>query len=337
MKFDLWYNNNHKRLLVIPAIVLTLSLIYLVVFYVQTGDIINKDVSLTGGSIFTIYSGVPSLEVISYLSNNFSDFSVNSISDNAGNQIELIVTVPEYQTENVKSSLEDFFGYELTSENSSIETTSASLSEDFYRQLIVAVLLAFFWMSAVVFLIFSKGKKVKMLVIILNLFFGFFMGNLFFRLNLIFSLTIFMLFFVFLVYLYIKNSVPAFAVMLSAFADITMTLSVVNLTGMKLSIAGLVAFLMLIGYSVDTDILLTTRLLKRREGVNAALFRAFKTGVTMTLTSLVAVIAALIVVYSFNSVLNQIFIILLIGLCFDILNTWITNAGIIKWYVEAKG
>ena len=133
--------------------------------------------------------------------------------------------------------------------------------------------------------------------------------------------------------IYIKKSVPAFAVILSAFADIIMTLAVINLVGIELSTAGIVAFLMLIGYSVDTDILLTTRLLRRREGVNASLFKAFKTGMTMTITSIVAVMTALIAIYSFESVLNQIFTILLIGLGFDMFNTWVTNASIIKWYV----
>jgi preprotein translocase subunit SecF len=57
---------------------------------------------------------------------------------------------------------------------------------------------------------------------------------------------------------------------------------------------------------------------------------------TMTLTSIIAVLTALIAIYSFESVLNQIFIILIIGLCFDIFNTWITNASIIKWFAESK-
>jgi preprotein translocase subunit SecF len=104
-----------------------------------------------------------------------------------------------------------------------------------------------------------------------------------------------------------------------------------------MSSAGLVAFLMLIGYSVDTDILLTTRILKRHEGeLNERFFGAFKTGITMTLTSLLAVILALIVVSSFSVVLTQIFTILTIGLGFDILNTWITNASILKWYAGRK-
>ena len=162
------------------------------------------------------------------------------------------------------------------------------------------------------------------------------MGNFFFSINPILSAIIFFAIAIFLIKVYIKNSVPAFAVMLSAFANIIMTLAVVDLIGMKLSTAGIIAFLMLIGYSVDTDILLTTRLLKRSTGVNSALFGAFKTGTMMTMTSIIAITTALIVVYSFGSVLNQIFSILLIGLSFDLFNTWITNASVIKWYVETR-
>ncbi len=124
--------------------------------------------------------------------------------------------------------------------------------------------------------------------------------------------------------------------MLCAFSSIVMTIAVIEIVGMKISTAGIVAFLMLIGYSVDTDILLTTRLLKRKEGVNASLLGAFKTGTTMTITSIIAIATALIAVFSFSSVLNQVFTILLIGLTFDLFNTWVTNASIIKWYVETK-
>ena len=106
---------------------------------------------------------------------------------------------------------------------------------------------------------------------------------------------------------------------------------------MEISSAGIVAFLMLIGYSVDTDILLTTRILKRHEGtLNERLSGAFKTGMTMTLTSLFAIVSALIVVKSFSVILTQIFTIISIGLVFDIFNTWVTNVSILKWYAEQK-
>jgi preprotein translocase subunit SecF len=336
MAFNKWYDKNYKRLLIIPAAVLALSIIYLTIFYIQTGDIINKDVTLTGGTTLTVQTQASAQELETILSQTLSDFDIQTVSDNAGNQIQLIITVQEERIQEMEEAVEGYLNITLTSENSSRETTSASLSADFYRQLIIAVILAFFWMAAVVFFIFSTGKNLKFWTVVLNIAFGFFMGNFFLSINPILSAIIFISFSVVLIRTYIKNSVPSFAVMLSAFADIVMTLAIVNLLGIKISAAGIVAFLMLIGYSVDTDILLTTRLLKKHEGVNAALFRAFKTGATMTTTSIIAVAAALIVVFPFASVLNQIFIILLIGLGLDLFNTWITNASITKWYVETK-
>lgn len=139
------------------------------------------------------------------------------------------------------------------------------------------------------------------------------------------------------VFIIFRTFVPSTAVIVSAFADILMTLTLVNLLGIKMSSAGIVAFLMIIGYSVDTDILLTSRILRKYEGsINQKIFSAFKTGITMTLTSLLAILIALIIVKSFSVVLTQIFTILVIGLGFDILNTWITNVSILKWYANKK-
>jgi len=135
------------------------------------------------------------------------------------------------------------------------------------------------------------------------------------------------------VFIIFRNFIPS---IVSAFADILMTLVLVNLLGIPVSSAGIVAFLMLIGYSVDTDILLTTKVLKREGHLNERIFRAFKTGITMTLTSLLAITFALIIVSSFSNILTQIFMILAIGLGFDLFNTWITNVSILKWYDKRK-
>lgn len=139
------------------------------------------------------------------------------------------------------------------------------------------------------------------------------------------------------VFIIFRTAVPSGAVILSAFADILFTLVTINILGIKMSSGGIIALLMLIGYSVDTDILLTNRVLKRQEGsLNERLVGAFKTGITMTLTSLIAVAVALLVVKSFSITLTQIFTILTIGLMFDIFNTWITNVSILKWYANKK-
>jgi preprotein translocase subunit SecF len=155
--------------------------------------------------------------------------------------------------------------------------------------------------------------------------------------QLLFAILLAFLFMAIVVFIIFRNLVPSTAVIISAFADIVMTLALVDLLGIKMSTAGIIAFLMLIGYSVDTDILLTTRVLKIKEGsLNQRIFGAFKTGITMTFTSFFAFIFALLIVMSFSVVLTQIFTILVIGLGFDLLNTWITNVSILKWYMEKR-
>ncbi|MBD3249561.1 protein translocase subunit SecF [Candidatus Woesearchaeota archaeon] len=138
------------------------------------------------------------------------------------------------------------------------------------------------------------------------------------------------------VFFYFRTVVPSFAVILAAFSDIVVTMSIVNLMGMRLSTAGIAAFLMLIGYSVDTDILLTTRLLKRRQGtVMERVYGAMKTGLTMNITTMTAILVALFLAQS--DVIKQIMIILLIGLIVDMINTWIQNVGILRIYLGKKG
>ena len=138
------------------------------------------------------------------------------------------------------------------------------------------------------------------------------------------------------VFLYFRTFVPSIAVMISAFSDIVVTLAVVNILGIKMSTAGIAGFLMLIGYSIDTDILLTTRVLREKTGdVFERTIGAAKTGLTMSVSTIIAV--SLAITFSQSEVLNQIMTIVLIGLIVDILNTWLQNVGLLRWYVERKG
>jgi len=137
------------------------------------------------------------------------------------------------------------------------------------------------------------------------------------------------------VFYYFRIPIPSLAVILAAFSDIVVSIAIVNLLDIKVGTAGIAAFLMLIGYSVDTDILLSTRVLKRKEGtIYDRVISALKTGLTMNLTTLSALLVALY--FSNSPVLSQIMTILLIGLVIDIMNTWIQNAGILRWYMEKK-
>jgi len=132
-----------------------------------------------------------------------------------------------------------------------------------------------------------------------------------------------------------RSFVPSSFVVLAAFSDIVSTLAVVNFLDMRLGTAGIAAFLMLIGFSVDTDILLTTKVLKRK-GEGGSIFErtveAMKTGVTMSTCALVA--ATIGAIFTNSEVMRQIMIIVAIGTAFDLLYTWFQNAGILRWYME---
>ncbi|MFH1802082.1 MAG: preprotein translocase subunit SecF [archaeon] len=289
MTFSQWYDKSYKWLLVIPLILIIASVAYLWNFQNQQGDIIYKDVSLTGGTTVTVLdSTVDITSIKSQLSTQFPDLMIREISNfRTGEQKGFLLETQAEATE-IRPALEAVLGYQLTQDNSSTEFSGATLSQGFYHQLRLAIFLAFIFMAIVVFLIF-------------------------------------------------RTLIPSAAVVISAFADITMTLVVVDLLGIPLSTAGVVAFLLLIGYSVDTDILLTTRVLrKKEESINQRVFGAFKTGIVMALTSIVAIAVSLIIIYGSSDVLRQMLTILLIGLGFDIFNTWITNASIIKWYAESR-
>ena len=284
-----WYDKNYKLLFIIPAALLLFSLVYLYIFIGNTGDIIYKDVTLSGGTTITVFDSSVDIDNLkTNLKDEFSDLRARKISDfRTGKQLGFFVET-KAGVEEIEGALEEFLGYKLDRNNSSIEFSGATLSEGFYKQLRFAIILAFIFMAIVVFVIF-------------------------------------------------RTFVPSLAVILSAFADIVMTLAFVNILGMELSTAGIIAFLMLIGYSVDTDILLTSRLLKGRGGsVNARVWDSFKTGTTMTLTSIASISVSLLIIFNFSETLRQIFSILVIGLSFDLINTWFANAGILKWYVEKK-
>ena len=69
------------------------------------------------------------------------------------------------------------------------------------------------------------------------------------------------------VLLVFREPMVSLLVVISALADILTAAASMNLTGVQLSLGTVAALLMLIGYSVDTDILLSMRVLKRKGAV----------------------------------------------------------------------
>lgn len=142
------------------------------------------------------------------------------------------------------------------------------------------------------------------------------------------------------VFIVFREFVPSIGVILAALFDIIIAVGGMSLFHIPLSIASVGALLMLIGYSVDTDILLTTRLLKRKEGtVIERAKAAMKTGLTMSIAAIVAMSILYIVTVIFMpkaTTLSSISAVLIVGLCGDIITTWLMNLGILRWYIEIK-
>ncbi|MFB6140439.1 MAG: protein translocase subunit SecF [Halosimplex sp.] len=136
-----------------------------------------------------------------------------------------------------------------------------------------------------------------------------------------------------LIFALFRSFVPSIAVVASAFSDIVIPLALMNVFGIKLSLGAVAALLMLIGYSVDSDILLNNHILRRRGGFYESTYRAMRTGVTMTVTSISAMAVMWVVSSLFGiPLLPDLAIVLVFGLVADLMNTYLLNLSLLRWY-----
>ncbi|MFH1591923.1 MAG: MMPL family transporter [Candidatus Woesearchaeota archaeon] len=290
MSLEEFYNKNYKKLLVIPIVVFVLSIVYLTIFSLNHGDILEKDVSLKGGVSATFYidKEVGLEEIKSFLEKDLgsSDIFVRNLVGIESAQNGYIVEASGVEADTIKSVLERNLYVELTEENLFIEETGSRLGEGFYREMIFALVIAFVLMGVVVLIIY-------------------------------------------------RSLIPSMAIVFSALFDIVVTVALIDLFGIRISAAGIAALVLIMGYSVDTDILLTTRVLKIREGgIWDRIRGAAKTGLTMSVTTFGAMLVAFI--FSTSLVFRQMFLIIALGLVVDVIATYLMNTGILKMYMRRK-
>lgn len=136
-----------------------------------------------------------------------------------------------------------------------------------------------------------------------------------------------------LVFALFRSFIPSLAVVLSAFSDIMIPIALMNLLGIDLTLGTVAALLMLIGYSVDSDILLNNSVLRRTGAFYESVHRAMRTGVTMTITSIAAMtVMAVVATLLGVDLLRDIGLILVIGLFADLMNTYLLNVSLLRWY-----
>lgn len=290
-----WYTKHYKWLMIIPVVILIACLGIISSHYIQTGDFVDRDVSLKGGLTLTISTNIKAPDMEEYLSSKFtnSDILVRTLTEfGTDQQTGIIIEASDAREEDIKAAVQERMqkessGFLLAKDNYSAEQVGSALGESFYRQMLMAILLAFAFMAVVVLIAF-------------------------------------------------RSIIPSFTVVFCAFCDMVFPVAIMNLFGMRLSTAGIAALLMLIGYSVDTDIVITTKALRRQDegSVIDRMFDGMKTGLTMSLTTIVALTAGYFFSQSF--IIKEIFLIIILGLLYDIVVTYLFNTGVLVWWVRRK-
>ncbi len=140
------------------------------------------------------------------------------------------------------------------------------------------------------------------------------------------------------VFLIFRTFIPSFAVLVGATSDIIMALGAMAFFGIPLTLASFVTLMTLAALSLDTDMMLTIKTVKRREGTpRERAYDAFRTGFAMTTTVIVAfAILMFLGMYTHIPTYYQIGSVAVAGLIGDLIATWCLNSVLVLWYLEGK-
>lgn len=160
------------------------------------------------------------------------------------------------------------------------------------------------------------------------------LGNLFFEQvrNTLIIAFILMSVVIFVIY---RNLVSSFGIVFASLANILTTLALTSVLGIDISFAGFAGLLMLIAFTVDTNIVLTSKVMAHGvEGFMARYRKALVTGVTLIAT--ITATMAIVLFFSTSKLLVNIAEVLVIGFLSDLVYTWILNAGLLEIYFNRK-
>ena len=287
--FDFYYENQ-KKLLVIPVLVFLLSSSVLVNNKLQTGQFLDKDISLKGGTVITFQISEKIDDLESRVASSFGTEDVvirelnNALSHSfIGYEVQVGL---ELERDEAFSKISSIAGFELDETNSNFGLQSAIIASSFFQDAIKVFVIAFFLITFV------------------------------------------------MVY-YFRNLIPAVSIAFSTFADVIGIIAVLDLMGIKFGIATIGALLMITGFSTDSDVLLATYMMKRRD---SSLKIRMKQAIATELTMELAAYVSFGVMYFFSNValIKHIALVLLLGTLFDAMNTWILSAGLQRIYMERK-
>lgn len=109
-----------------------------------------------------------------------------------------------------------------------------------------------------------------------------------------------------------------------------------TILGIPLSLSSMAGILLIFGYAVNTNILLSTNVLRRKSGdARVRASRAMNTGIKMSTTSATALL--ILNLFTTAPELQQISAVIVIGILVDMVNTWLFNSGILLRHKAQKG
>ncbi|MDD5054178.1 MAG: hypothetical protein PHT91_02115 [Candidatus Nanoarchaeia archaeon] len=289
--FDIYYKE-HKKLFLIPFILLIFNISVLIYSYATTGNFVEMDSTLKGGVTLTFHYD---------LSINIEGLKEHLINGAETDDIDISII------RNMLSN--EMIGYEVVTEQGIAKELLVELIEEYINDELFEDDISFGSQSSVIGQNFAKEAG-----------WLFFIGAL-----LMLGVS----------YAYFRDIIPALSIVVSTLADVIGVLAVFNLFSIKISVITIGALLMIMGYSTDSDILLSTNILKKKDGtLKDRMIGAFKTELTMNATALITFIIMLLL--SSVEAIKQISMVLIVGMFFDLLNTWLMNASIQRTYLEYK-
>ncbi|MCD6227470.1 hypothetical protein J7J90_03175 [Candidatus Micrarchaeota archaeon] len=139
----------------------------------------------------------------------------------------------------------------------------------------------------------------------------------------------------FFVFRKIETSLIVFS---GAMADVIIAAGGMGLFNIQLTLSSFAALIMMLGFSLDTDMLLTMRLIKQRKGtLREAAWNTLKTGSTMSITDLISFSVLLILGYITHlTTYSEIASVAVIGLLGDMIATWMFNAPLIMLMLKER-
>ncbi len=138
-----------------------------------------------------------------------------------------------------------------------------------------------------------------------------------------------------IIFISIRHLVSVAGILLVVGLDIIGVFGGMALFNIPLSFGSITGILLLIGYAVDTNILLSTKVLKRVGGTaRERAAEGMKTGMMMSGTSILALIALNISLSP--ALLKELSSVLIIGILVDMVNTWLLNSSILLRHSEKQ-